>query len=274
VKAKSLCLSLLLLMAASPAHADPVKDFKTGTAAKVAAATVIVGAGARTSTGGATFTKSADSLDFELKASDFGVSLPLTLRMRGTARGAGLIEYNVDQTYSPSVQLGEGHYVSRVTGRVHLRARPLPGLLTHDVGNTSLAIAQASSLVAYGDFGTLTIAIKELDVLGGVKQPPLERISDTTSRVICSDRVATYHAFSVLLANVAKGTGAVVDLSTPRRAGVRMPPSIVVPTGQRSRTVDARIEPNFVGTVRVTASAGGTARSLDVVVRPRASCAP
>ncbi len=263
---------LLLLAAARTSHADAVADFTSGTAVRVAAATVDLGDGPRSSSGSAAIAKRSGTLDFTLQASDLGVTLPLTVHLRGSTRGGGWIEYTINDVYSPPVKLGDGHSVSSVTGHLYMLALPLPGRASHEVGNVRLLIAGASNLIAYGDWGKVPIEITKLDLLGGVAQPPLDSFVDPTRLVICSNKVASAHTFALSLVNVAKATGAAIELKTPRDAGVRLPSGIVVPAGRRSATVTARIEPNFVGRVRLTAAAGGVARSLDLVVHPLGDC--
>jgi hypothetical protein len=273
VSAKYPLSFLLLAAAANTAHADAVTDFKTGAAVKISTATVDLGDGPRSSSGSSVLAKRAGTLDFDLQASDLGAKVPIRVHLRGTAGSAGRIDYSIDQTFSPRVDLGGGHWLASVTGRLSMLALPLPGRTKQDVGDVRLAIAGPSSLVAYTDFGKITIAITKLDVLGGVVQPPLDTFADPNRTLVCSDKVATTRLLAVSLSSVARGTGAAVELKGPRDAGVRVPSGVVVHTGSRSTTLHAHIEPNFVGTVRLTATAGGIARSLDVVVHPRGDCA-
>ena len=253
------------------AGADPIADFKAGTAVRVATAIAEVGDGTRTSSSVA-ITKPAGTFDFTLDAVDLGVKLPIALHLHGKDVGGGWIEYTVDEVYKPEIDLGEGHWVSGVTGRLYLRASPLPGSLKHDVGNVRLQIARASSVTAHGDWGQLTIAIAKLDLFGGIKQPPLESFFDPSKTRICSGKEATKLALVVSLTDAAKATGASVELRGPSGAGVGLPGGIAVAAGKQSAIVTARIQPNFVGTVRLTASAGGIARPLDVVVYPSGDC--
>ena len=273
MSARHLIPFLVLLAAAHTAHADAVGDFKTGTAVMLETATVNLGDGPRSSSGSGVITKRGGSFDFALQASDLGVNLPITIDLHGRVMGNGWIEFTVDNTYSPRVDLGAGQWLSRVTGRIYLRAFPLPGREKSEVGNVRLHIARASHLVAHGGWGQLTIAIDELTLQGGVPQPPLAGLADASRTVICSNKMPTYHMFVVSLAELATASGAAVELKTPRGAGVHVPSAVVVRGGRRSATVTARIDPSFVGTVRLTAAAGGVARSLDVVVRPPIDCA-
>jgi hypothetical protein len=266
-------LSLALLAAAPAAHADPVADFQTGTAVFVETATVDLGNGPRTSTGSGAFTKRERSLDLVVKASSFGVELPINLHLRGTSLRDGTIQYVVEDSYDPAVELGAGHYVKGVSGGVVMRAVPLQGTERPAVGNVRLVLAKAGSLVARTDLGEVPISIDQLAIQGGVVQPPLAGLKDATGTTICSDRVVTYHDFSVALADLATASGAVVDLGVPRGAGVHVPTGVGVRAGRQSATVTARIDPDFVGRVRLTAAAGGVALALDVDVHPSGDCA-
>ena len=263
---------VVLLATARTTHADAVADFKTGTAVALTSATVDLTGGSRASSGSRVIEKRGGSLDFDIQASDLGVSLPITLHLRGRVLGGGSIAFDIDQAYSPRIELGGGHWLSRVTGRLYMLALPLPGTAKHSVGNVRLQIARASSVTAYGDWASMVIAIRRLDLLGGVAQPELDGFWDPNRTLLCSSKVAAKRTLSLSLADVATANGAVVQLKNPRDAGVRVPSGVRVRAGRRSATVTARIEPNFVGTVRLTAAAGGVARSIDVVVHPQADC--
>lgn len=270
---KRLSPFLALLATAGAAHATPVDDFKTGTAVLVESATVDVGNGPRTTSGSGLITKQGGTFMFALRAADLGVELPITIHLRGSVTTGGWIQLDVDNAYSPPIDLGGGHRLSRVTGRLTMRALPRDGSERHEVGNVRLQLAAASSLVAHGDWGSVTIAINKLQLLGGVPQPPLTSFANPSTALICSSGVPTYHTLAVGLIDVATASGASVELDSPQGAGVRVPNAIVVRPGYRTASVRARIEPNFVGTVRLTASAGGIARSLDVTVHPSGDCA-
>ena len=266
-------LSVALLMIARPAHADAVADFKTGTTVVLRAASVDLGKGELSSSGSGPIRKSAGTLDFSVEASDLGVPLPITIRLRGSSLGGGWILYTVDESYSPTLDLGGGHSLSRVTGRVYAIGNPLPGTNREQLGNVKLTLAASSYLDARGDWGTLRIAIKQLELIGGVPQPSLDAFADTGGLICSDDRVATEHAFSVSLSGVAQANGATVQLVSPRADGVRLPSALIVPAGHRSNRIGARIAPGFVGTVRLSAAAGGVTRSLEVSVHPHGDCA-
>jgi hypothetical protein len=153
-----------------------------------------------------------------------------------------------------------------------MRAVPLQGTERPAVGNVRLILVKAGSLVARTDLGEVAIVIDQLAIQGGVVQPPLADLKDATGTTLCSDRVATYHDFAVALADLATASGAVVDLRAPRGAGLHLPAGVGVRTGRQSATVTARIDPDFVGRVRLTAAAGGVERALDVDVRPSGEC--
>jgi hypothetical protein len=270
---KRLIPLLVLLAAAGTAHATPVDDFKAGTAVVVETATVDVGGGPRTSTEGRVIAKQGGTFDFALQASDLGVELPITINLRGTALADGRLQLDIDNTYSPAIDLGGGQSLSRVTGRIVMRALPVPGGELHDVGNARLQLAAASRLVAHGTWGSVTIAIAKLLLIGGVPQPPLDRFTNPSSSLTCSGGVATYHLLAVSLTGLATASGAAVELKGPTGAGVRVPGIVVVRPNRQAASVTARIEPSFVGRVRLTAAAGGVSRSLDVDVRPSSDCA-
>jgi hypothetical protein len=115
VSAKHISVSLVLLAVAT-AHADPVADFRAGTGVVVRKATVGVG-GSFTSTNIAVRKKSG-TLDFELRAADLGFDLPITLALHASSVENGRIHYVVDQTYAPPLDLGDGHWMSSITGTV------------------------------------------------------------------------------------------------------------------------------------------------------------
>lgn len=262
---------LVVMASAAAAHATPIDDFRTGTAAQVESATVDAGDGPRTSTGSARITKAGGRLDLALRASDLGVDLPITINLRGLVLPSGWIQFDVSDAYAPPVDLGGGQTLARVSGRITMRARPLLGIERHDLGNVRLELAADSHLVASGTWGSLTIAIGQLSLLGGSPQPPLSTFTDPSTTRICSGRAPVYRLLNVSLTAPATATGASVELRTPS-AGVRVPPGTTVRPRSRTGYVRARIEPGFVGRVRLTAAAGGITRALDLDVRPAAEC--
>jgi len=272
MRTKHLIPFLLVIAAAGAAHATPRDDFQAGTAVMVVSSTVDVGNGPRTSSGSGVIAKQGGTFDFALRASDLGVELPITINLRGTALANGWIQFDIDNTFSPPVDLGGDQTLSRVTGRLTMRALSLPGSQRHDVGNVRLQLTGASNLIAHGTWGTVTIAIDSLHLRGGIPQPPLDGFINPSTSPICSNRVPTYHTLSVSLTGLASATGAAVQLDEPDSAGVRLAPIVLVRPGQRTANVTARIEPGFVGRVRLTAAAGGISRSLDVDVRPYGTC--
>jgi hypothetical protein len=54
---------------------------------------------------------------------------------------------------------------------------------------------------------------------------------------------------------------------------VHLPKHIIVRPGQRVARVTAHVGAGFVGTVAVTAAAGGIARPIELVVQPASACA-
>ena len=273
MKTHPLHLALLAVLAAGrTARADAVGDFQAGGVLAVASATVDFGGGPKTSPGSGGIRKQAGTLDLVLQGADLGVDLPITLHLRGTVLRDRQIAYRIDETFAPALDLGGGTTLARLSGNLYLRAAPLPGTATHDVGNVALRLAGRSALTAEGTWGRLEIAIGQLELLGGVAQPPLAAFVDRSGATICSDRVATTHAFEVSLSGAALANGAVVELASPFGAGVHLPGGTVVRPGQRTASVAARIEPNFVGTVRLAAAAGGSVQALAVVVHPYGDC--
>lgn len=261
---------VLLLAAARTGHADAVKDFSTGTSVVVDIGTVVVGS-PRTSTGSRAIAKSRDTLDFAMRAEDIGLKLPVEIHFRGKSLGGGWIDYEIDDTYARPIDVGGGHYLSRIAGHVYMRARPLRGSQQQTLGNARLAIAGTSYVIAYGDWGAFPVPITQFALRGGVPQPALEKFA-AGGGIACSGKATTHYPFAITLAGEARASGAYVELKTPHDAGVHLPPGIVILPGKRSAIVDAFIQPGFVGASRVTASAGGVVQSLDVVVHPSGDC--
>jgi hypothetical protein len=258
------------LLAARSAHADAIGDFKTGTTVAVQMATVDIGDGPR-STGGAAVYKPSGTLDFALSAADLGMNAPVTIHLRGYAGRNGLIAFVVDDTYA-SIILGPGYTLTRITGLVQMEATRVPGTAMPRVGNVRLRVLPGSYLNTYGTWGMQTLAITSTSFIGGVTQPALDAFVHTGDHLLCSDTVATTQTFALWLTDVAQRGGAAVDLVAPLGGRFDLPTTAIVPTGRRSMTVTAKIAPNFVGSVRLTAAAGGEQRSLDLVVRPRSDC--
>jgi hypothetical protein len=263
---------LLVMASAAVAHASPNDNFRLGTVVQVESATVDTGNGARTSTGSSRITKSGGSLDFTMRAADLGVELPISVDLRGSVLADGKIAFDIDDAYSPGVDLGGGQILSRVAGRITMRALPVLGIEPQDIGNVRLELAADSQLVAYGSWGSTTIAIGKLYLLGGIPQPALSTFTDPSTTRICSGRAPVYRQLRVLLTGAASATGASVELDELTDAGVHVPPTVVVRRGARTADLRARIEPGYVGRVRLTAAARGITRALDIDVRPAIEC--
>ncbi len=216
--------------------------------------------------------KRPGSLDFDAPASAIGLQVPVTLHLRGTALRDGWIHYTIAESYSPPVNIGAGHSISSIAASFDAQAMPLPATTRQTHGNVVLSAFGRNTVTARLEFGTLSVPLTRLAIVGGIVQPALYSFVDPSRTTICSSRISTTHAFSINLADLARGNGATVALTAPSTGGVHVPAGITVGAGQRSVTLNARIDANFVGTVRLTATAGGIARSLGVVVHPSIDC--
>ena len=257
------------LAAGSTVHADPITDFKNGPTVWVRTVTVSLAGSAGRATGIA-ITKPAGTLDFTLDATDLGLPLSVPIQLHGVVIGGGQLQFTVDDVYSPAIELGGGHSLSRVTGQLNAFAARLPATSTSRHGNVKLTFADSSYFVVHGSFGSLTIAVAHAELIGGIVQPPLE--SFTTRALVCSDTVDTSLPFTVQLTEAARIDAAPVALENPSHDGIRLPSIVGVAAGTRSTIVNAKVVADFVGTVRVTAAASGVTRAIDVVVRPRQDC--
>ena len=269
-KPNVLSVLVLLLAAARTGHADAAKDFSTGSSVVVDVGTVVIGS-PRTSSGSRVLAKARDSLDFTLRAEDIGLKLPVTIHFRGRSLGGGWVEYEIDDRYEKPIDLGKGHYLSRIAGHVYMRAHAIRGREKQTLGNTRLAIAGTSYVTAYGDWGEYSVPITRLALRGGVPQPALQKLA-LGGGLVCSGKETTHYPFAISLAGEATASGAYVELTVPRGAGLHLPPGIVILPGKQSALVDAYIQPEYVGTAHVTAAAGGVVQSLDVVVHPSGDC--
>lgn len=262
---------MLSLVAARTAHADAAKDFKAGTVVKLDVASTVAGA-PRTSTAPRPIAKARESFDFTIAASDLGLNYPVSITLRGRSLGGGWIEYAVDNRYSPPISVGGGHTLSRIAGSLRMRVAHVRGDWPHNYGNARLTTVGTNYVTAYGDWGELRVALTELVLRGGVKQPALARISPSTTRV-CSDPIRkTRYPLTVTLLDTAKGTGASVDLKSPRGSGVGLAPGIVIRPGNRTANITGTVEPGFVGTAHITAASGGVEQSIDISVYPSSNC--
>ncbi|HVV84881.1 MAG TPA: hypothetical protein VHE35_17575 [Kofleriaceae bacterium] len=262
---------VVLVALAGTAHADPLTDFEDGTVAQVTVATVDTG-GSRSASGGRLIEKHAGTADFDLAAADLGVDLPITLHLHGHEGHGGRIDYEIDEELREPVYLDRDHALTRITGRLSMRALPLPGTERAEVGNVYLAIDDRSVIVATGSWGSLEIPVTKLAVKGGILQPPLDRFDDRSETLICSGREATLHTFAVSLAGGARGHGALVQFHNEPGAGVLLPAGIVVAAGSSTTTITARIAPDFVGRARLTAAAGGVERAIDLEIHAARDC--
>lgn len=260
-------LAVALAMA-RPGHADPVSDFKNGTALMLHKATVSLGETPRVTTA-IPIRKAGGTLDFTLNAADFGLPGSVAIRLRGAVTRGGQLLFTVDNRYSPAIDLGGGLALSRITGVLNARAAWLPGDVSTGFGNVRLTFHDSSYFIAHGNWGSRTIKLTSTDVIGGLSQPPIEAF--TTSSLVCSDAVPTMLPLTVRLTGAARLGAAPIALESPSHE-IRLPRIAGVPTGQRSTIVRAKIPANFVGPVRFVAAGSGVTRTLDVVIRPRRDC--
>jgi hypothetical protein len=265
--------AILASAAASPTRADVLADFSSGATVTVGSATVDLGTGPRTSSGTSAVRKVPGSLDVTLSAADLGLALPITVHLRGALLRDGHIEYTIDDRYDPGVDLGAGERLQQLTGRLIMMATPVPGLATHTDGNAWLRLVGPGSLDATGTWGTLRVAVDRLELFGGVAQPPLAGFRDPSRTTICSGRERTTRILEVTLTDAARASGAAVELGSADHDAVHLPKHIIVRPGQRVARVTAHVGAGFVGTVAVTAAAGGIARPIELVVQPASACA-
>jgi hypothetical protein len=264
-KPSAAALAVALVASAHLAHADPITDFRAGTTVHVRLATM----DSRT-TGDVRLAKRAGTLDFDLAATDVGLAVPVTLHFRGAVTGTRIV-YTIDDRFSPAVDVGNQQRLSRVTGRFVVEASRIPGAQNQRDGSVRLLSVDGSGyLEAFGDWGTRRIALTELDLIGGLARP-LASFTNPTGRV-CSDRVRTKRLLSVTLATDVPPTETIIDLASRPRGGVYLPSVVLIPPRQRTAPVEAFIDPDFVGTVHLTAASGGVTRTLDLVVHPHGAC--
>jgi hypothetical protein len=148
MKARTTLLpSLFLIVTAHAAGADAIDDFATGAVVRVERATVDLGNGPRGSTGTGELRKRADSLDLTINAADLGVALPIALHLRGTRLDDGLLRYEIDERFESRIDLGGGHVLVGVSGRLLVRAQPLAGRDRPTVGNVRLVLAESGQAV-------------------------------------------------------------------------------------------------------------------------------
>jgi hypothetical protein len=259
---------VVALAMARPVAADPVANFKRGTSLRLHKATVNTGADPLVTTE-IPLQKAQGTLDITLIAKDFGLPGSLTLRLRGAAVSKNQLRFTVDDNYKPSIAIGGGLVLTRITGVLTATATWLPGDASAAYGNVQLRFHDSSYLVAHGSWGTRTIPVTNTRVVGGLVQPPLEAFT-TVSRV-CSNTTPTMLPLTVRLAGPARLDAAPVALSTPASA-IRVPQIAGVPLGQRATIVRAKIPANYVGPARFVAASGGVKRTLDVSIRPRQDC--
>lgn len=274
MKARTTLLpSLFLLVTAHAARADAIDDFAAGTVVRVERTTVDLGNGPRGSTGTGELRKHEASLDLTLDAADLGVAFPIAIHLRGTRLRDGLLRYDIDDRFEPRIDLGDGHVLLGVSGRLLMRAQPLAGRDRPSVGNVRLVLAEGGQLVAHTDLGEVPIAVDALSIQGGLRQPPLARFRDPSEALVCSDRRPTTHLLEVRLAGAATATTALVALTGERGSGVHVPGGVGVALGSTTARVPVRIDADYVGRVRLTAAAGGEVRELVLDVHPADDCA-
>lgn len=274
MKARTTLLpSLFLIVTAHAAGADAIDDFATGAVVRVERATVDLGNGPRGSTGTGELRKRADSLDLTINAADLGVALPIALHLRGTRLDDGLLRYEIDERFESRIDLGGGHVLVGVSGRLLVRAQPLAGRDRPTVGNVRLVLAESGKLFAHTDLGEVPIAVDALSIQGGLRQPPLAGFRDPSDAMVCSDRQPVTRLLEVTLAAPATATTALVALTGERGSGVHVPGGVGVARGSAIARVPVRIDPDYVGRVRLTAAAGGEVQELVLDVHPADACA-
>jgi hypothetical protein len=262
------------LCATSPAHADPISDFRFGTTLYLRSATANL-EGNRTATGGIPLSKPANTLNFNVTAASIGLSLPITLHLTGTPVGGDLVRYTFNETFSPAIDIdGHGHLLTSATGNVYAKFSAVPGLQTA-IGNVLIESVPGISFInATGDWGTKTIFIEGASFYGGFLPATLKSFVQSDWDPVCSDTVPVQVPLAVNLNNPAPPTGQWVFLTSAYHLGLSVPAIVVISPGKTSKVFNATVAPNFHGTVHLTAAAGGGQGTLDVEVGLHHDCDP
>ena len=272
----------LVAMLAVPgaARADVTSDFQNGSSIFIVHSRVRTGSVATRRTG-TRIPKPAGALSFTVDVADLGVDLPIEVHLEGKSRGGGLIEFTFDDAY-PEVDItGRGDMLlTRATGSVLVRLATMRGAdapTCHgiDCGGNVYVNVVSGSATAYGSWGSTTFTIDEAFGVGGVPRPRLGQLTPppptrnsqgTYTLPLCSSSTPTIARFGIWLGAPAPEGGARIDVTTPSPSTLRLA------AGARSTVVGVKVPASFVGTLRVTAAAGGSVQSHDLVVRPASEC--
>lgn len=233
--------------------------------------------------GNLSLSKYPGALDTSISARTLGLDLDTTLYLRGSLSGQTLT-WTFSSTFSPTLDLGYGYALTQVDGA-------LVGDLTFIDGSASPACSgnpcpynvrirsNSSSWLrtrVSGPFWTTSESFAtniRFDVYGGLPRPVLSgfRIHTPTRGALCERMVVRRVLGQVGLAAVAPTGGAWVNITSSDPDHVRIV-GVPIPAGQNSATFSFSIAPGWSGSALLTASSGGTERTLTVTVRPEAEC--
>ncbi len=273
------------MLASRPSHADSVTDVANGTSIFVQYAHAILD-GNSYRTAGIVVAKPAGTLNFPLPASAIGLNLPITLHLSGTSIGGNIIQFTFNDAFSDVDITGNGDLLTGASGVLLVIASPLAGAQSAICNNTSCPGDVSLELVgatvtATGTWGSEPVTLESARGVGGV---PRARMNGLVAPTTSTDSHGTVYPFCsatnattpgdlvVALTGVAPSGGTRVDLTAPH--GFGLPTSIIVPQGLTSYDVPFTVPVNFVGSIELTAAAGGAVSSAELVVDPAIDCQP
>ncbi len=268
----------LAASASGRADAAPVDDVRLGGAMYLRHVTATHEGDAHTASSFAV-PKAANTLDVDVRASDFGIPRADVVRLAGSAVGDH-IAWTGSHAFVPPVDVGGGAVIERVDIMLIVRAEITPGDRPTFCGagpcdySAQLRGVPGSGVTVHGRSGPFTQSAfvpVDLDLAAGLPRPSLRSFSLLRPERFCrADRPRTV-TVDVLLSTPAPSQGASFELysSLPgqiwRREAVR-------PGAQRAAaplTVPAGAE----GVFQVTVTTGGVARTQSLRVAPPEDCA-
>ena len=283
-----LCGAAAVIGGARFAHADAAHDFKNGTSLYIKYASAHFD-DEFSNEAAVLASKPAGTLDFALPASAIGVQLPITLNLHGTILSSNRVQFTFNDSFGSGVDItGAGDMLTSADGTVVVQTTLMPGAdgpqcdHTSCIGDVYLDL-ESGTVNAHGTFGNKVITIDEAFGIGGVPRakikgvfppPPAEDAHGAYDLPFCTSSVKQHAPFLVELETPAPTGGTRVDFSWPAGGGVAFPNTVIVPGGKDAVTVDMTVGANFVGTVHVTAAAGGAGASTDFTVAPASACQP
>jgi hypothetical protein len=267
---KKLLAVILAVFAARGALAGPVEEVRAGSGVRFLSARALF-EGTTFSTGSWVLPKLPGTLDLWVPLATVGLAHPQVVHLVGHQSGTTLT-WTFDETLAPDLVSGSTH-IQRVWGQIVAQAQLIPGAtpcagascaadvqLTPGPGSSIQVSGCADTFVGCWGFSK-SISVAGFLALAGLPRPQLTSLVVDLPASGCSSAGEVHAPGTVQIAAPAPASGAVVTVWSTDPVGVQVA-SVTIAAGHQTGSFTARVAPNYVGSARVTAAAGGFSQSV------------